>query len=507
MARATKAEKARLLNAAYRLLGQRMERAEAARHLGREFALSRRQAYRYLQQAAGLSDPVPAVEPTVAVTFKLPVSTVTGNPHVRSTQRARPRPGRHPGGDGVAEQPPSATWVNDSPGRLCGRCIWITRSIDFSSASSPTPTRCWYRPARVRLPRTEWSVHMQMAAIYTRVSSDRQREAHTIASQTAALVEWAPTLDLEVPRDWVFEDDGYSGATLERPGLERVRDLAAAGDIQVVLVHSPDRLSRKYAYQVLLIEEFGRHGVETRFLNAPSSATAEDQLLVQFQGMIAEYERAQILRTVSAGETAPRASGRDQRHGRRPVWLSLSSEARRCTGLVRRRRGRSARRARHLRALHRHGLEHRGDLPVAQRARRGHSKGRGLLGALDGEADAAQPGLSRHGLLREDADSALPHNSCYPAGAVASQFLLPKEGRSRPPGEGPTTPLSVSCQPAPVLTAVKAHRYALPPLRGADGLDGGSAQARANSWPTGAQHDLYVGQLAAPSRRPSVRSS
>ena len=67
---------------------------------------------------------------------------------------------------------------------------------------------------------------MQMAAIYTRVSSERQREAHTIASQTAALVEWATTLDLEVPRDWIFEDDGYSGATLERPGLERVRDLA-----------------------------------------------------------------------------------------------------------------------------------------------------------------------------------------------------------------------------------------------------------------------------------------
>ena len=127
---------------------------------------------------------------------------------------------------------------------------------------------------------------MKMAAIYTRVSSERQREAHTIASQTAALVEWATTLDLEVPRDWIFEDDGYSGATLEWPGLERVRDLAAGGDIEVVLVHSPDRLSRKYAYQVLLIEELGRHGVETRFLNAPSSATAEDQLLVQFQGMI-----------------------------------------------------------------------------------------------------------------------------------------------------------------------------------------------------------------------------
>ena len=74
MARATKADKARLLNVAYRLLGQQMERAEAARHLGREFALSRRQAYRYLQEAARLSAPVPAVEPTV--TFKLPVSTV-----------------------------------------------------------------------------------------------------------------------------------------------------------------------------------------------------------------------------------------------------------------------------------------------------------------------------------------------------------------------------------------------------------------------------------------------
>ena len=77
---------------------------------------------------------------------------------------------------------------------------------------------------------------MQMTAIYTRVSSERQREAHTIASQTAALVEWATTLDLEVPRDWIFEDDGYSGATLERPGLERVRDLAGRAG-------SPDRLA------------------------------------------------------------------------------------------------------------------------------------------------------------------------------------------------------------------------------------------------------------------------
>jgi site-specific DNA recombinase len=143
---------------------------------------------------------------------------------------------------------------------------------------------------------------MRMAAIYARVSSAQQREAHTIASQTAALIELARTLNLEVPKVWIFEDEGYSGATLERPGLERVRDLAAEGQIQAVLVYSPDRLSRKYAYQILLVEELARHGVETRFLNAPQTVTAEDQLLVQFQGMIAEYERAQILERSRRGK-------------------------------------------------------------------------------------------------------------------------------------------------------------------------------------------------------------
>ena len=143
---------------------------------------------------------------------------------------------------------------------------------------------------------------MRMAAIYARVSSEQQREQRTIASQTAALIEFATTLDLEVPTAWIFEDDGYSGATLERPGLERVRDLAAEGQIEAVLVYAPDRLSRKYAYQVLVIEELARHGVETRFVQAPQSATAEDQLLVQFQGMIAEYERAQILERSRRGK-------------------------------------------------------------------------------------------------------------------------------------------------------------------------------------------------------------
>src|SRR6201993_2098299 len=143
---------------------------------------------------------------------------------------------------------------------------------------------------------------MRMAAIYARVSSEQQREENTIASQTASLIEFAKSHDLEVPKEWVFEDEGYSGATLERPGLERVRDLAAEGQIQVVLAYSPDRLSRKYAYQSLLMEECARQGVETVFVKSPQGDSAEDQLLVQFQGMIAEYERAQILERSRRGK-------------------------------------------------------------------------------------------------------------------------------------------------------------------------------------------------------------
>jgi site-specific DNA recombinase len=140
------------------------------------------------------------------------------------------------------------------------------------------------------------------AAIYARVSSDRQKENHTIASQTAALIEYAQTPGYTVPPEWVFQDEGYSGAILVRPGLEALRDLAAEGQIAAALIYSPDRLSRKYAYQVLLSEELSRCGVELIFLKSPAGATPEDQLLVQFQGMIAEYERAQIAERCRRGK-------------------------------------------------------------------------------------------------------------------------------------------------------------------------------------------------------------
>src|SRR5439155_6484231 len=100
------------------------------------------------------------------------------------------------------------------------------------------------------------------------VSSDKQKEENTIASQTAALTAFAAEQGYAVPTEWIFEDEGYSGASLIRPGLERVRDLAAEGELDAVLVYAPDRLSRRYAYQILLIEELARAGVETLFIRS-----------------------------------------------------------------------------------------------------------------------------------------------------------------------------------------------------------------------------------------------
>jgi site-specific DNA recombinase len=140
------------------------------------------------------------------------------------------------------------------------------------------------------------------AAIYARVSSSRQKQDETIASQTAALRAHAASAGLEVPEAWVFEDEGHSGATLVRPGLERLRDLVASVGVDVVLCYSPDRLARKFAYQALLIEEFSRAGVRVEFVKGPRGDSPEDQLLVQFQGMFAEYEKAQILERSRRGK-------------------------------------------------------------------------------------------------------------------------------------------------------------------------------------------------------------
>ena len=211
-------------------------------------------------------------------------------------QETAPERGRHTGFAGVVPTRARA-WVSRNelgPTLSSWNIVWI----DCNPRSWLRLINSWYPSSAgqpVEQPAKMWRGCMnQPAAVYARVSSDRQKENHTIASQTEALKEFAGTHSYMVPPEWVFQDEGYSGAILARPGLESLRDLAAEGQIRAVLVYSPDRLSRKYAYQILLAEEFSRCGVELIFLKSPAGATPEDQLLVQFQGMIAEYERAQI---------------------------------------------------------------------------------------------------------------------------------------------------------------------------------------------------------------------
>jgi site-specific DNA recombinase len=146
------------------------------------------------------------------------------------------------------------------------------------------------------------NAHNLQVAIYARVSSEQQVSAHTIESQLSALGKKVTDEGGILQPELQFIDEGYSGATLMRPGLERLRDLAAAGSIDRLYIHSPDRLARKYAYQVLLIDELQRAGVEIVFFNRVLGDSPEDDLLLQVQGMIAEYERAKILERSRRGK-------------------------------------------------------------------------------------------------------------------------------------------------------------------------------------------------------------
>jgi site-specific DNA recombinase len=135
---------------------------------------------------------------------------------------------------------------------------------------------------------------LKLVAAYARVSSDRQDKEQTIDSQVDALRRAAEQRGWHLAPDLICLDEGRSGATLARPGLDRLRDLVAEGTCATVLVCAPDRLARSYAYQVLVIDEFERAGCEVAFLNHAFDDSPEQQMLLQMQGVFAEYERALI---------------------------------------------------------------------------------------------------------------------------------------------------------------------------------------------------------------------
>lgn len=143
---------------------------------------------------------------------------------------------------------------------------------------------------------------MKQAAMYVRVSTQQQKEGTTIESQKSLLLDHAIKNGFKIDPEWIFEDNGISGAKLARPALDRLRDFASEGLFEDIFVLSPDRLSRKYAYQAILMDEFNENGVKIHFQSTPDPITATDHLLIQMQGMFAEYERAQITERTRRGK-------------------------------------------------------------------------------------------------------------------------------------------------------------------------------------------------------------
>jgi len=139
-------------------------------------------------------------------------------------------------------------------------------------------------------------------ALYARVSTGRQEQERTIESQLEALTARARSDHPSGPSPRVFRDAGYSGARLDRPGLDALRDAAADGQIGTLYVYDPDRLARNFVHQQVLLEEFERRGVPVVFVQRPLSDRPEDRMLGQMQGIFAEYERTKIVERTRRGK-------------------------------------------------------------------------------------------------------------------------------------------------------------------------------------------------------------
>lgn len=141
----------------------------------------------------------------------------------------------------------------------------------------------------------------QRTALYARVSTTRQQEDRTVASQVAALEKAAEGMGRWCLPSTVTWMRATAALAWTGPGLDAQRDAAADGLLDLVLVYAPDRLARNYVHQQIVLEELGKRGVQVHFLERPVSQKPEDLLLVQIQGVIAEYERAKILERTRRG--------------------------------------------------------------------------------------------------------------------------------------------------------------------------------------------------------------
>jgi site-specific DNA recombinase len=147
-------------------------------------------------------------------------------------------------------------------------------------------------------------------AFYVRVSTSRQQQQQTIDQQLSRLRDYIVTHpDWHVAEEHIYRDDGYSGATLNRPGLDRLRDRAAMAAFECILITAPDRLARNYVHQMLLVDELTQRGCRVEFVERPMSDDPHDQLLLQIRSAVAEYERTLIAERMRRGRQAKLRSG------------------------------------------------------------------------------------------------------------------------------------------------------------------------------------------------------
>jgi site-specific DNA recombinase len=163
----------------------------------------------------------------------------------------------------------------------------------------------------------------ERAALYARVSTARQEQERTIQSQIEAIERACAGAGVSIAPDRRYVDEGFSGSRLDRPAFDALRDAAADGLIDVVCIYCPDRLARSYVHQQVILEELAKRGVRVCFVEHPVGERAEDRLLVQMQGVIAEYERAKILERTRRGRMHKVREGRMPPFGTPPYGYAI----------------------------------------------------------------------------------------------------------------------------------------------------------------------------------------
>src|SRR5918912_120611 len=166
---------------------------------------------------------------------------------------------------------------------------------------------CWPGKSLGHVVREESSMRV---ACYARVSTDRQQQAQTIEQQVSLLRAYVGSHPEWVLREeHIFRDAGYSGARLQRPGLDALRDQVARAECDVVVITAPDRLARHFVHQMVVLEEWERAGVQVVFIDRPPSHDPHEQLVTQIRGAVAEYERTLIADRMRRGRLAKMKAG------------------------------------------------------------------------------------------------------------------------------------------------------------------------------------------------------